>query len=112
MKYKLKDYIGAISSYDMVIELISEQDILYHMAIFNRGMSYFLQDDDYLYFKAIEDFTSAIELPQFSMLSEAYYFRGAAKYRVFDRDGACEDFKKSKDLGNSSNTEIFSFCAD
>jgi tetratricopeptide (TPR) repeat protein len=108
-KYELKDFKGAVFSFDDVIEIVQEKD-LYQSAIFWRGMANFAQHIDYLYFQAIEDFTTVIELPQFAMISEAYYFRAAAKYRVFDRDGACEDAKKSEELGNSFNTEIFSYC--
>lgn len=111
-KYELKDFNGAISSFDDVIEIVKEQDLLYQSASFWRGMANFVQDVDYLNFQAIDDFTTVIEFQQFPMLPEAYYFRAAAKYRVFDRDGACEDAKKFEELGNSFDTEIFSYCGD
>lgn len=111
-KYELKDFIAAVLSFDDVIEIVQEQDLIYQSAIFWRGMANFVQDVDYLNFRAIEDFTTVIELQQFPMLSEAYYFRAAAKYRVFDRDGACEDAKKFEELGNSLDSEIYSYCAD
>lgn len=111
-KYELKDYIGAIRFYNLVIMLFTEKDTIFQAAIFKRAMSYYFQDVDYLYFKAIEDFTSAIELQQFTMLSEAYFWRGSAKYKVYDRDGACEDFKKSEDLGSYIPPYIISICKD
>ena len=90
-KADLKDYYGAISDYTKAIELDTiNTDKLY----LTRGL---IKKNIKDYYGAISDYNKAIEHnPNFG---GAYYLRASSKYMINDLNGACEDFKKSRNLG-------------
>ena len=91
-KAKLKDYNGAISSYNKAIELNPN----YTKAYYNRGWSKDKLKDHY---GAISDYIKAIELdPNYT---DAYSNRGISKEDLGDLNGACADWKKAAELGNT-----------
>lgn len=124
LKYKLKDYRGAITDYDLAIGLnpnyidvynergfskdqISDyagaiDDFTKAIALgggnaetyYNRGFA----EDEILNYKASEqDYTKAIGLNP--KLSKAYFNRGIARSNLNNKRGACEDWTKAGELG-------------
>jgi tetratricopeptide (TPR) repeat protein len=58
---------------------------------------------------AIPDYTKAIELNANDM--DSYVNRGSARYNANDTKGACEDWKKAKELGSKDVDEMITkFC--
>lgn len=84
-----EDYVGAIESYDLAIQLTSSNSEVYY----NRGVAYFSigQRDN-----AIKDFNHAIELNP--TMAEAYGNRGTIRLLMNERQGALSDFKKAAQL--------------
>ncbi|MBI5541569.1 MAG: tetratricopeptide repeat protein [Bacteroidia bacterium] len=101
-KFATQDYIGAIKNYSSAIELNSKNDNYYNI----RGYSYYkigkLKE-------SVDDFNKAIELkPKFYMY---YLSRAYSKKAIFDKDGACSDFKIYQEMsGFSQSDEIKKYC--
>ncbi len=99
------DYIsGAIADFTKAIEINPN----YAKAYYNRGEAYLSRaeekDDLDDYSVAIADFTKAIEInPKYA---EAYLSRGVAKCDSGDEAGACEDWNKAGELGDSTAWEF------
>jgi tetratricopeptide (TPR) repeat protein len=86
IRFRLKDYAGAISDYTKAIEL----DPNYAEAYYARGlMMHFLKD----YLGAITDYTKAIEI--YPSHASANYRRGKVKYILEDFKGAVIDYTKA-----------------
>ena len=79
-KFKLEDYISAISDYTRVIELNSD----YTEAYYFRGRSKGILND---YRGSILDLTKAIELK--ADYVDAYIVRGSARLYLKQKDSAC-----------------------
>ncbi|MBI4648042.1 MAG: tetratricopeptide repeat protein [Bacteroidia bacterium] len=88
----LKEYEKCISDYTKVIE----QNPQHTMAYLSRGSAYNKLEK---YDKAIADFNQVLELDPKDQ--EAYNNRGWAKKAKGDKEGACDDWTKSKRLGNA-----------
>ena len=52
------------------------------------------------HYGAISDYTKVIEIN--SNDNQAYYFRGSSKYYLNDKRGACADWRKAANLGNTT----------
>jgi tetratricopeptide (TPR) repeat protein len=87
---RLKQYDNAVGDFTRGIAL----DTANLDAYFNRGDIYFNMGK---YREAVSDFTRAIWGDP-EHFFDAYYLRGAAKKKMNDSKGACEDYKKAKSL--------------
>ena len=87
-KSNLKDDKGAISDFDMAIQLNPKFERIHDLYCF-RGESKFILKD----FKgALADYNKAIQLnPSYS---EAYHYRGYCKETIGDYQGALTDYNK------------------
>ncbi|GEM_PF-1621998 len=90
------DLEKGISNYTKAIALTSDNAELY----MKRGGAFFYQKD---FEKAISDFSNAIS-EKTEDPANAYFMRGLAKSLLPTEDvkGACEDFRKAKELGFST----------
>lgn len=100
----------SIADYSKVIEL---NDTLTE-AYSNRGLAYYFTSmkDDPRCMLAIEDFDRAIEL-RAKNSGRLYYARGHCKAILdrHDKQGACADYLKAKELGYKSNlVDTKSYC--
>ena len=76
-------------------------DILQHDAYFNRAIVY---ENLGIFANAIQDYTETIRLrPGFIM---AYHYRGIARFRMEDLDGALADYNRALELGTHLQTDI------
>ena len=90
MKGALKDIDGALSDLDQAL-IIEPKNLA---ALVNRGVTYGGLNKPLL---AITDFNRVIQIdPNYA---DAYRNRGLTKHLIGDKKGACDDWKKSKDLG-------------
>ena len=88
----LEDYEGAIADYTKVIEI----DPNYSGVYYSRGTAKYLLYD----YQGCNccSYNKAIEInPQDALV---YYFRGSSKERISDFEGACDDWRKSANLGD------------
>lgn len=102
LKYKNRDYKGAIEKYNMVIRISpNDPDAL----VFRGQAKYMLMQ----YMDAMEDFNKAIILqPEFA---EAYDLRGLCKAELGDIDAACDDWWISFEKGyNPAFKLLENFC--
>ena len=76
---------SALRDYNKAIAMDDKNAFAYAQ----RGRIHFLMQE---YKEAIDDLDKAIRLEP---SAEAYYYRGAAKDMLHDRDGACEDLQKA-----------------
>ena len=116
-KFKLGDYNGAVSDYDYAI-LANSNTIAFFSS--TEGVSgkinyvfYASRANAYMslekYDRAISDFTKALELNPKDLVN--YYGRSVARYMMGDKNGACQDAKKAKELGLLDATQIIEkFC--
>jgi tetratricopeptide (TPR) repeat protein len=88
----LNRYQEAILDYNKIIATNPNAVLAY----ISRGSVYNKLEQ---YQEAIEDFTQVINLQPEN--SEAYNNRGWAKKGLGDKDGACDDWKTSKKMGNA-----------
>lgn len=92
-----EDYAGAITSYDLAIQLTSSNPEVYY----NRGVAYFsIGHRDH----AIKDFNRAIELNP--TMAEAYGNRGTIRLLMDERQGALSDFRKAAQLFDKQEDHI------
>ncbi len=96
-KNDLKDYQGAIFDLNRAIEINPK----YGNAFYNRGRSKYYLNDAY---GAISDFNTAIKY-QPTRLEHVYGFRGIAKERIGDIEGACADWRKASSLGDDKSSK-------
>ncbi len=93
----LGDYTGALSDYT---KAIAESESDYVLNYMRRGdLKYELED----YSGAIEDYTKIIQL--FPERIDLYNKRAYAKYGIGDKKGACLDWSRAGELGDSSAYE-------
>ena len=85
------DFEGEMTDYNYVIEKAPEHVYAY----ISRGSAYNRLKE---YDKGLNDFNTAIRLDPSNQ--EAYNNRGFARKGLGDTEGACEDWTKSKKLGN------------
>jgi len=71
-------------------------------AYFDRGVCLLLLDKSK---EALLDFDRAIVLNEEN--AQSYYYRGNAKRKLGDMDGACQDWKKAKELGDTDGALLF-----
>jgi len=102
LKRNLKDSYGAISDYTKAIEFNPN----YASAYYNRG---FLKGPLKDYYGAISDFTKAIEL-NCNLKDEAYFNRGVSKYKLGNKNSACQDARKAQQLGYDASLLINATC--
>ena len=96
-KVALKDYNGAILDLTLGIKQAPNEQLFYN----DRGNIY--SYDLGKYYDAISDYTRAIELdPNHDTW---YTNRGNSKEMLGDLNGACDDWKKAKQLGSTSASE-------
>lgn len=102
-KYRNGDIEGAIKDYNKAIELNPS----YFKAYNNRAIieTTDLKKDS----AALMDFTKAVEInPDYA---DAYLGRGTLKFNSKDLEGACKDWQKAKDLGNTQAADqIKKYC--
>ena len=96
-KNDLKDYKGAIVDLNRAIDINPK----YGNAFYNRGRSKYYLNDAY---GAISDFNTAIKY-QPTRLDYVYGFRGVAKERIGDMEGACADWRKASSLGDDISSK-------
>lgn len=90
VKGALKDIDGALSDLDQAL-IIEPKNLA---ALINRGVTYGGLNKPLL---AITDFNQVIQIdPNYA---DAYRNRGLTKHLIGEKKGACEDWRKSKDLG-------------
>ncbi len=87
----LKEYEKAVSDYSKLIELKPN----FAVAYFSRGSALNKLER---FNEALADFDKVITMEPTN--SEAYNNRGWSKKGLGDKDGACEDWKTSKKMGN------------
>lgn len=136
-KYDLKDYSGAVVAFTSAIETNPFPDISYYyrgltkkelkdlrgaLEDFKKAIMYNFYEIEYAYFNsgliryelkdysgAIEDFNNAIEYSP--KISDFYIKRAFAKLKLSQKDGACLDFSKAGELGNTeAYNEIKKHC--
>jgi tetratricopeptide (TPR) repeat protein len=97
LKYKLKDFQGAIEDYTKAIKINPN----FPEAYYKRGFTKYALKN---YHGAIEDYTKSIEIkPNFAM---AYFGRGNAKLELKQDLEPCADWKKAIELGLTDETNI------
>ncbi|NJK87782.1 MAG: hypothetical protein HC906_19240 [Bacteroidales bacterium] len=98
-----KDHNASIKEFTKAIEL----DASYFDAWFHRGMAYSSIQN---YAMANLDFSECINLnPQ---NNEAYFNRGVSLYHLGNKNKACEDLVKARDLGNPQAVDYLSMYCD
>lgn len=98
----LKDYDKALADYKSSVTINQE----FYEAYFNRGIIYFNMEK---YNLAISEFNEALSINNDN--ANLYHFRGSAKYNFGDKEGACVDWYKAKELGSKMVQEnIDNFC--
>jgi len=111
IRYNTGDYKGAIEAFNEAIK--SDPGTTDFMIYSYRGNARSKMGN---YNDAIADFDRAIslkptDLMDYSNWIKNYFNRGVAKYYVGNYDGACEDWKKSYDLGYGSADEyLLNYC--
>lgn len=89
--YELKDYGGAIKYFDKALHIDPANVVNYG----NRGVAKRLLKD---YEGAIEDFDKCLQLdPQYS---QALVNKASVEFDMNNKDAACADWAKAKDMGN------------
>ena len=100
----LKEFKSAMSDFDMTIEL----DPLFVRAYYNRA-TVFVNEERYE--EALPDLDKTIELSP--TLPNALTLRGQLRVKTGDKKGACEDFKKAKDIGDkNANKYLTEYCGN
>ncbi len=94
-----KEYLNALGLYNKAMAFNRETARVLRC----RGAAYFGVND---YLNAVKDYTDAINLKT-DYPGEVYYSRGLSKAKMAepDREGACADFKKAKELGFNIDTD-------
>jgi tetratricopeptide (TPR) repeat protein len=105
LRYQIGDYVGALEAFNKALEENPETDDF--MIYSYRGNT---KSKSGMYCDAIADFTKAIDLKptkvmDYSNWVKNYFNRGVAKFYCDNPEGACEDWKKSYDLGYGSASE-------
>lgn len=86
----LKDVDGALIDLNNALALEPNNSA----ALINRGVTYGGLNNPSL---AIQDFNKAIQLK--ANIADAYRNRGVTRHLIGDKNGACDDWGRSKDLG-------------
>lgn len=95
--HELENYTQAIDDYSKALEI----DPTFVEAYYNRAMVFDILNQRE---NALKDYNKIIELdPKFA---PAYYNRGVY-YFNFDKNKACEDFKKASDLGDEDGKTAY-----
>ena len=97
----LKGDLGAIEDYTKAIRLNPK----FVDAYYNRAMSFYNLKE---YRNAIANFNEVIRLN--SNYADAFYYRGLAKGILLDMNGACIDFVKAAELGNTEAKDLLKDC--
>ncbi|MBU0764553.1 MAG: tetratricopeptide repeat protein, partial [Bacteroidetes bacterium] len=91
----IKDYEKAVADYTAIIKNNPDHTFAY----LSRGGAYNKLEK---YKEAMADFDKVLEIEQGGLQAqEAYNNRGWSKKALGDKAGACEDWKKSKKIGNA-----------
>ena len=132
-KFEAKDYYGAIYEYTKSIEAIDyiyppayinralckakigdlksafdDIDYIINEIDLDVGFFYYYRgviklENEKNYYGAIADFMKAIEIE--GEVAEYRFKLGLAKYKIGDTNGACNDWKKAVELGDTSSAE-------
>jgi len=97
----LKGDLGAIEDYTKAIQLNPK----FVDAYYNRAMSFYNMKE---YTNAIANFNNVIDLDK--TFADAFYYRGMSKGILLDMNGACMDFVKAAELGNTEAKDILKDC--
>jgi tetratricopeptide (TPR) repeat protein len=94
VKNELHTWKSALSDYNKAIEIAPD----FTSALINRGS---LKDENGDHLGAIEDYNNvlAIEKVDLEDIQQAYFNRGNSKHNLKDKKGACDDWKKARELG-------------
>lgn len=92
-KFKLKDYLGAVSEFDQAI-LFDLDNRMMDESYFNRAQSYYELNK---YIKTVKDCNSSIRI---SPSGEAYLLRAKVIERLIGTRFAMNDFSKAGELGS------------
>jgi len=106
VRNELYTWKSALKDYDRAIELAPD----FISAILNRGS---LKDENGDYSGAILDYNTVIKISKNDTkhLQRAYFNRGNSKYNIKDKNGACEDWQKAKELGaDYANERLNAYC--
>ena len=105
-KDSVGDFIGAIEDYNKAKIIKIANGGNYFSVYQLSGLSKIALKD---YKGAIIEFNSAIRID--SSASNSYEYRGYCKFLSNDKNGACLDWSKAKELGNTDvNKDINKFC--
>ena len=100
----LKDFKSAKKDFDKTIEL----DPTFIKAFYSRASVYVSQEK---YVEALPDLDKTIELDQ--KFPNALTLRGQIRAQTGNKNGACEDFNKAKEIGDSQAGKYLSqFCGN
>lgn len=100
----LKDYKSAKKDFDKTIEL----DPVFTKAFYSRASVYVSQEK---YLEALPDLDKTIELDL--RFPNALTLRGQIRAQTGNKNGACEDFNKSKEIGDKQAEKYLSqFCGN
>ncbi len=94
VKDELYTWKSALKDYDKAIEIAPD----FISALTNRGS---LKDDNGDHKGAIEDYNKVLSFEKVDLENKqrAYFNRGNSKFKLADKIGACEDWKKAFELG-------------
>ncbi len=58
-------------------------------------------------YQSAEELLSELRLEPVDFIAEVYYYRGEARYRLKDEEGACKDWREASNMGDSDAKESF-----
>lgn len=96
----LKRYNEAIKDFDFSIKLKPSE-----MNLINRSQAYYYSGK---YESSLRDIEEAIKINTNN--SESYLQRAGIRYHLRNEIGACEDFKKSAEMGNQEAIQYYNEC--
>ncbi len=111
LRYQIGDYLGAVEAFNKAVDENPKSQDFMLFAYRGNALSKIGRYQD-----AIANFDRAIALKpvkvvDYSNWVKNYFNRGVAKYYLEDYTGACEDWKKSYDLGYGSASDYLNkFC--
>jgi len=111
LRYQIGDYLGATEAFKSALKENPDSDDFMLYAYLGNSLS-----KSGYYFDAVDYYDRAIELKptqvmDYSNWIKNYFNRGVAKYYLDRPKDACEDWKKSYDLGYGSASEYLNdFC--
>ena len=96
---ELRKYNKALADYNSAL---SYSPALYEARL-NMARIY-LETSNY---QSAEEILSELRLEPVEFISDVYYYRGEARYRLRDEEGACKDWKEASGMGDADAAESF-----